>query len=169
MTAGKTIRLRPLAESESAVIHSWPPYSGDMAQMDYALRQNGWLEEFWAKPNCLLYSASEGDELVGFTMLIGTDSAEAEFRIGLRADRTGRGLGAEIALQTLRLGFGVHGLNRIHLIVRTNNFRGLTLYRRLGFVEQGACCREIGGIMVDFLRMGIDRDDFQRRHSQILK
>lgn len=169
MTAGKTIRLGPLTESESAVIHGWPPYTDDMAQMDYALRQDGWLDEFWAKPDCRFFGATEGDELVGFTMLIGTGPAEAEFRIGLRADRTGRGLGAEITLQTLRLGFGVLSFNRIYLIVRMNNLRGLTLYRRFGFVEQGACCREVQGIMVDFLRMGIDRADFQRRYDQFLQ
>ena len=152
-------RLRPIEESDVDRIRDWPPYSGDMAQMDYALRENGWLEEFRSKPNAFIYAVDDGDGIVAFTILAETAPGEAEFRICLRADKTGLGLGESIVLQTLLIGFKEHRFFRIHLIVRENNNRGIRLYRRIGFVDQGECRREIQGVPVDFLIMDI-REEF---------
>ena len=81
--------LRALRESDVTQIKGWPPYPGDMGQMDYALREKGWLEECRSKPDVFVYAVEDGDELIGFTILLRTDTAEAEFRIALRADRSG--------------------------------------------------------------------------------
>ena len=152
--------LRPLTDEDRAVIRRWPSYPDDMAQMDYAVRENGWLDEFRSRPDACIYAVYEGTELIGFTLLARTGADEAEVRIAIRPDRTGRGLGGDIMGQTLRTGFQTLGLSRIHLIVRTNNLRGIRLYRRLGFVEQGAVRKAIQGVMVEFIRMGLDRADF---------
>ncbi len=108
----------------------------------------------------------DGGELVGFTLLAMTGTREAEFRIALRSDRTGRGLGTDATLLTLRFGFGAHGLLRIHLIVRKNNTRGIRLYRRLGFRDLGECHREANGALVEFWLMAIDRHEFFRLHAE---
>src|SRR6266540_1938372 len=128
-----------------------------MEQMDYALREKGWLEECRLSPDAFIYAVEDGDELMGFTILLGTDSAEAEFRIALRSDKTGLGLGKSITFQTLQIGFEEHGFSRIHLIVRKNNSRGIKLYQRIGFVDCGECRKEIQGVLVDFRLMDISR------------
>lgn len=147
--------LREMTDADAAQIHLWPAYPGDMEQMDYALREEGWLDEMKAKTEVALYAATEGDELIGFSILARTGAAEAEFRIALRADKTGQRLGETIALLTLRNGFHELGLSRIHLVVRLNNRRGIRLYQRLGFTECGACQKLIRGNPVDFLLMEI--------------
>ena len=153
------LRMRLLNQSDMDEIKTWPEYPGDMSQMDYALRENGWLEEFRTKPDTFLYAAVAGENLVGFTLLARTGAEDAEFRIALRADQTGLGLGESITMETLRLGFQVHRFSRIHLMVRKNNSRGIRLYRRIGFVDRGECRKVMGGIPVDFWLMDIGRQN----------
>ena len=158
------LQIRPLESADVAMIERWPPYVGDMEQMDFALREAGWLDEFRLQPGTFAFVAEDDAELVAFTMLAKTDAPEAEFRIAVRADRTGQGLGEAVVIQTLRLGFHEHLLSRIHLIVRKNNGRAIRLYRRVGFSEQGECRKEVCGQAVDFWRMGIEREEFARLH-----
>jgi len=154
--------LRALRECDVTQIKGWSPYPGDMEQMDYALREKGWLEECRSRPDAFVYAVEDGDELIGFTILLRTDAAEAEFRIALRADKTGLGLGEDITLQTLQIGFEDHGFSRIHLIVRKNNSRGIRLYQRIGFEDRGECRKEIQGVPVDSRLMEICREEFTR-------
>ena len=160
------LRLKPLNDSDITEIRNWPPYPGDMEQMDYALRQGGWLDECRSSPDTLLFAAEKGDDLVGFTILSRTGLADAEFRIAVRADRTGLGLGEGMTVRTLQVGFAEHGLSHIHLIVRKNNNRGISLYRRLGFVDQGECRKEIRGVPVDFWLMAISCEEFTRKYGE---
>ena len=159
------VRIRRLHEADVAHIRCWPPYPGDMAQMDYALRAGGWLDEFRDKPDTSLYAADDGTAMVGFSLLHWTGEREAEFRIALRPDRTGQGLGAALTLRTLAIGFAEHELARIHLIVRKNNQRGIKLYRRLGFTDCGACLKDIQGQPVAFWLMEIGREHYFRLHA----
>jgi nicotinamidase-related amidase/RimJ/RimL family protein N-acetyltransferase len=159
------LRIRRLHATDITQIKHWPPYPGDMAQMDYALRPGGWLDEFRAGPDTTLYAADDNGELAGFSLLFRTEAEEAEFRIALRPDRTGQGLGALLALRTLAIGFTHLGFTRIHLIVRKNNRRGIGLYRRLGFAARGECHRDIQGRSVDFWLMEISREQFFRQHA----
>jgi diamine N-acetyltransferase len=156
------LTLRTLTESDVQQIRKWPPYPGDMEQMDYALREPGWLNDCGAGRHQYAVGDAAG-ELVGFTILQATAESDAEFRIALRADRTGLGLGEAATLQTLQRGFLELGLCRIHLIVRKNNTRGIRLYQRLGFTPSDECRQEVNGSMVDFWQMEIRRDDFVER------
>jgi len=158
--------LRELKDADIAQIRQWPVYPGDMFQMDYALRSQGWLDAFRTNPGVAIFVAQEGNELIGFTLLMNTGGAEAEFRIAVRADKTGQGLGETIAALTLQKGFAELGLSRIHLIVRKNNHRGIRLYQRLGFIDCGACWREIRGVLVDFMMMAIDSGQFARSRTK---
>lgn len=158
--------LRPLLDADVEEIRGWPAYPTDMAQMDYALRKGGWLEECRSRPDVSVYAVEDGDGLIAFTILAKTGTAEAEFRIALRADKTGVGLGEGITAQTLVIGFEEHRFSRIHLIARKNNRRGIGLYRRIGFVEQGECRKDIQGTPVDFLVMDIHRKEFITRRRE---
>ena len=160
------IHLKEIEESDIELIRRWPAYQGDMDQLDYALRQGGWIDELGSRKGAAIYGALEGDELIGFSILAPTGELEAEFRIALRADRTGQGLGEEISYLTLRRGFEGMGLSRIHLIVRKNNGRGRALYRRLRFADTGECQKDIRGKSVDFLMMDINAEAFARYRKE---
>ncbi|MHB8453927.1 MAG: GNAT family N-acetyltransferase [Acidiferrobacterales bacterium] len=136
----------------------WPAYPGEFQDIDYALRQNGWLNEFRNNPGAHCFVAEESGEPIAFTILAETGEAQAEFRIALRADRIGSGIGATIASETLAVGFAELGLSRIHLIVRKNNLRAIRLYERLGFLSHGESSRTINGKAARFLVMDLQRD-----------
>ncbi|MHB8348514.1 MAG: GNAT family N-acetyltransferase [Acidiferrobacterales bacterium] len=150
--------FRRLGAGDAARIAHWPAYPGEFADLDYALRPNGWLNEFQDKPDAHCFVAEESGEPVAFTVLAATGDAQAEFRIALRADKIGSGLGMRLASETLAVGFGELELSRIHLVVRQNNPRAIRLYERLGFLRQGECCKTFNGKPVRFLVMDLQKD-----------
>ena len=87
------IKLRIMEEADIITIKNWPPYLPEFEELDYALRSNGWLDEHRGKPDTRLYVAELDGEVIAFTLLSGTSATEAEFRIALRADKIGQGLG----------------------------------------------------------------------------
>ena len=149
------LELRLTENRDVAVIQNWPSYPPEFVELDYALRSNGWLAEYRQKPGTWIYVAKQYEEIVAFTILSKTGEACAEFRIALRADKLGQGLGKIIACMTLCKGFDEIGLTRIHLIVRKNNARAAHLYRQLGFVEQGEVLKTINHKQVKFIAMEI--------------
>lgn len=149
------LELRSIETGDAAIIHGWPPYPPEFAELDYALRDNGWLAGYRYIPDTSIYVARERGEIVAFSLLSGTGDARAEFRIALRPDKLGLGLGKTVAALTLARGFSDPGLNCIHLIVRVNNIRAQHLYRQLGFNETGRVSKEINGSLVDFNEMEI--------------
>ncbi len=150
--------LRRLRAADAACIAHWPAYQGEFADLDYAVRQNGWLQEFRDKPGAHCFVAEESGEPVALMILSQTGEAEAEFRIVLRADQIGSGLGMTLASETLAIGFGELELSRIHLVVRKNNSRAIHLYERLGFLGRGECCKTFNGKPVQCLVMDLEKD-----------
>jgi len=150
--------LREMTEEDMEAIKKWPIYTNDFEVLDYALRDNGWIDEYRRKSGTICYAAMEGPDAIGFTILSKTKKYEAEFRIALRGDKTGQGFGRVITLMTLKKGFNELGFSRIHLIVRKNNQRAIKLYQGLGFIDKGDCMKEIHGKMVDFNIMDICKD-----------
>ena len=149
------ISLRPLAARDVQAIANWPAYPAEFADLDYALRPGGWLTEFGNRRDTWLYAAEHEGELVALTLLATTSPGEAEFRIALRADRTGLGLGTAITAVTLGQGFDALGLRRIHLLVRTKHHRAIALYQRLGFSRRGECRKVVNQRPTDFYLMEI--------------
>ncbi len=150
--------LRRLGAGDAARIELWPAYPGEFEDIDYALRRNGWLNEFRNNSGAHCFVAQESGEPIAFTILARTGEAQAEFRIALRADRIGSGIGATIASETLTVGFAELGLSRIHLIVRKNNLRAIRLYERLGFLRRGETSRTFNGKAAQFFVMDLQRD-----------
>ena len=149
------IRLLTMSDAHVAVIKRWPPYPPAFAELDYALRDDGWLTEFYGRPhNCCEVALACGD-LIGFTMLLKTREDEAEYRIALRADQVGRGHGMAITRMVLERAFAEMGLSRIHLIVRKANPRARRLYEKLGFCAVGESIVAIQGEPVAFIEMDI--------------
>ena len=158
------LQLRNLTVEDVAEIGRWPPYPSEFVELDYALRQNGWLDDFGFRPDAWCFAVENAGELIAFTIVSGTGRAEAEFRLALRGDRIGMGLGAEIIPLTLKKASDL-GFTRIHLLVRKNNPRARRLYRRMGFAKRGECSRSINGLQVLFDRMDIfiQREETMKR------
>lgn len=153
------LALRPLTADDAAAIAAWPAYPAEFAELDYALRRQGWLAEFRGQPQATLFAAELSGDLIAFTLLAMDAAGAAEFRIALHPAWAARGWGGRIAELTLQFGFADCRLQRIHLIVRQSNQRAIALYRRLGFVDQGACCRDVNGRATAFFRMELRRRD----------
>lgn len=151
------IRIRDLEEKDRSIIASWPSYPPEFKALDYALRENGWISEYSVKPDTRCFAVEREGDVIAFTLLSKTGADEAEFRIAVRADCIGSGLGSFIAALTFEKGFSAMGLFRIHLIVRKNNTRAAGLYRRLGFVERGEIQKVVNGELTDFYTMDLDK------------
>ena len=149
--------LRPLTSDDIAMIAAWPAYPSEFSELDYALRENGWLAEYSRKADTWLFALEDGGDLQAFTILSKTADTAAEFRIALRADCIGKGLGRNATALTLRKGLNELGLSQIHLIVRKNNPRAARLYRSLGFIETGECRKTINAKPVAFLEMRLSK------------
>lgn len=160
------VTLRELRADDVTLISRWPAYPAGFEELDYALRENGWLAEYRGKPNTRCFVAEVSGDAVGITILSKTGASEAEFRIALKADAIGQGLGAAIASLTLAKGFAEMQLVRIHLIVRKSNPRAIRLYQRLGFAEGGECFKNVNGTKTSFLVMDLSLDSYQTSRSR---
>ncbi len=154
------IKLRSISAEDIAEIKKWPPYSSGFEQMDYALRDDGWLDEFRGRSNTWIYAVELNDQIIGFSLLSVTSDEDAEFRIALQPVWTGKGMGREVTLATLKTGFGQLSLAKIHLIVRKNNLPALKLYTSIGFVTTGESVHTIGGKDIEFIDMDMTRERF---------
>lgn len=154
------IQLRPIRPEDISEINNWPPYRGGFEQMDYALRNNGWLDEFRDRSNTWIFAVELNIQIIGFSLLSATAQEEAEFRIAIHPDRTGRGLGREVTLATLKKGFAHLNLAKIHLIVRKNNPLALRLYQNIGFAATGESIHAIQGKDIEFIDMDITKEQF---------
>ncbi len=155
--------LRPITRGDIASIACWPAYRDGYEQMDYALREGGWLAEYGEKPGVWRLMAEADRESLGFSLLIGAGGKDAEFRIALHPEKTGQGFGEEITLKTLELGFYRLGFDTIHLIVRKNNSPAIGLYKKIGFRTLGECNRTIQGKSIEFFRMDMNKQQFENR------
>ncbi len=154
------IELRPITAGDVDEIKRWPAYSNGFEQMDYALRDKGWLDEFRDRPQTSVYAVTTEGRMVGFCLLGVTGEDDAEFRIALHRDQTGKGTGRKATLATLERGFRELGLDRVHLIVRKNNPRALRLYESVGFLRTGESIHRIQGKEIEFINMAMTRDQY---------
>jgi diamine N-acetyltransferase len=156
------ITPRPIESKDTAVIKNWPPYPPEFRDLDYALRDGGWIDEYSGKPGVDILIADDEGTIVGFAVIVLEPGGSAEFRIALHPEKLGRGVGKTVMLLTLAHGFSDPGTSTIRLIVRKNNPRAKRLYERLHFRTVGECIEEIQGRPVEFYRMEIDRQTFQK-------
>lgn len=154
--------LRPITTEDIAEIHAWPSYDYGFEQMDYALREQGWFDEFRGRADTSIYAAGSGNKIIGFSLLRRTTDGAGEFRIALHPHELGRGYGRTITELTLTTGFGQLGLKRITLIVRKSNPRAVKLYRNIGFIVTGESTHAIQGKEIEFLDMHMTRERFEK-------
>ena len=63
------LTLRMLKPDDIQIIKSCPPYPPESAELDYALRDGGWLDEYGTKTGTEIMVAEEQGEMVGFSIL----------------------------------------------------------------------------------------------------
>lgn len=156
------IALRPLTPSDIPCIQSWPPYPAEFQELNYAIRHGGWLDEYRTKRGTDILVADDGGEIAGFSLISREPGGMAEFRVALRPDRLGQGIGKAVARQTLAHAFSDPGIHAVRLIVRKTNPRAKRLYEVLHFTMTGDCIEEVHGVPVEFFAMEIDRGTFKR-------
>ncbi|MDD4651437.1 MAG: GNAT family protein [Methanothrix sp.] len=157
--------LREIVAQDAAIIQSWPAYPEEFQDLDYALREAGWISEYLRKEGARIYMAEEHGSIIGFTIISLEDaygkSSRAEFRIALHPHMLGQGDGKKLALMTIKKGFEELGLDRIYLIVRKSNPRARMLYQHCGFRDTIERRKEVNGVEVDFFEMELGKEDFK--------
>ncbi len=154
------LTLCPLTHADIPVIKSWPPYPPEFADLDYCLRDGGWLDEYGKRPKTSILVAKKSKEIAGFSILARDGRGGAEFRIALHPARIGTGTGRAVIRSTLEYCFADMTIRSVRLIVRKNNLRAQALYAAANFRPAGECCEEIAGKPVEFFAMEIDRRTF---------
>lgn len=154
------IILRPLHPADVPVIKSWPQYPPEFSELDYSLRDGGWLDEYGRKPGSVILVATENGQALGFSVLSSDGPGKKEFRIALHPARIGGGLGRVVLRQTLEYCFADMTVTSVRLIVRKNNLRAQALYASARFHATGECVEEVQGKPVEFFTMEIDRRTF---------
>lgn len=139
------VELRPLKEEDTSELQMWPAYAGGFEEMDYALREHGWVNEFQQKPDTSIYIVETYNTIVGFSLLSGTSEGVAEFRIAIHPNWIGRGMGKNITIATLKLGFLNLNIHIIPLLARKTNSPAAQLYESLGFGVIGESNHTIQG------------------------
>ena len=127
-------RFRTMTQADAEEIALWhypEPFSfydasadvNDLAELlDPALRGDGYVSV-----------EDETGELAGFFQFKEQRREAVEIGLGLRPDRTGRGLGAGFLEAGLRYARSRFGSARFVLAVATFNQRAITVYERAGF------------------------------------
>jgi GNAT superfamily N-acetyltransferase len=98
--------LREINELDIAIIKNWPAYPEEFKDLDYALRDSGWIDEYLGRDSAKIYIAEERGVAIGFTILSKDSAAscQAEFRIALNPDYLGQGFGKKLTRMTLEKG-----------------------------------------------------------------
>jgi diamine N-acetyltransferase len=155
------ITLWNLIPDDIPRIKSWPPYPPEFSDLDYSLRDGGWLDEYNTKAGTEIFVAENQGRIAGFSIISNKDVNLAEFRIALHAGNIGNGMGKTLTLLTLHRGFSNSDISLIRLIVRKNNTRARKMYENLRFRHTGESTSVINGRMVEFFTMIIDRKTFE--------
>ena len=104
------------------------------------------------------------DERVGYFRLSNHSITNQNIYIGadIHPQFTGKGLGFLAYKEFIPFLFAEYGLEKISLEVLSTNKRALSLYRKLGFIQEGVKRKEVfkNGIFIDSIIMSILKDEF---------
>jgi [ribosomal protein S18]-alanine N-acetyltransferase len=151
------IEIRPMSEEDAQRIASWryePPYSfydADADADDLALLLGRESREG------RYFAAFSNDELVGF-FSFQSDADDVVVGLGLRPDRTGRGLGLQFVEAGLAFARDRFGRSRFRLSVATFNERAIRVYQRAGFLPLRTFDHKTNGGVHPFLEMSRSPD-----------
>ncbi len=86
--------------------------------------------------NIYVVAEDEKQEVIGYCGIWGVLDEGQITNVAVRPDTQGQGIGYEMLSELLRIGKN-EGLQQYTLEVRVSNSRAISLYKRLGFEEEG--------------------------------
>lgn len=143
------IRLRALTSTDLQMTLAWHNqedivdlYAGHPFPINHEMEQKWYDKVLTSNIPATVFGIelSDSSELIGISILRDIDllnrSAETAIYIGNISER-GKGLSKEALCQTLHFGFNSLGLHRIWLKVRNDNIAAYSLYKKIGFRDEG--------------------------------
>lgn len=149
------IILKEMTNEHIQLIKKWSEYPPEFKELDYALRDGGWLDSNFYRA----FSAIEEDIVIGFTTLWKEDE-NISVAIALHCDKIGKGLGHIVLCETLQICFSKYGCKNVYLDVRKSNIRAKRLYEKIGFRVVNEHVMEVNAQQVPFYKMVIEKDAF---------
>lgn len=164
----KNINLRPMNLSDIQHYNKWSN-DYDVVQYTYPIIKTFSMDEtkdFYEKvtkatnSKTLMIEDALKKQPIGITSLINIDQVNrnAEFIIDIgEKGYWGKGIGRSVTEDMMDLAFETYGLNRLSLRVFSFNTRAISLYKSLGFVEEGRTRQAINRYdkWHDIVHMGI--------------
>lgn len=117
------------------------------------------LEDYKGNNSICYAILGEQEEFVGVVELfnISWKNRRAELSITIKPSIRGKGYGYKAIKKILEIGFEDYGINRIWLRVLETNKKAISLYEKLGFVQEGVCRGESlrGGKFINQIQMSL--------------
>ncbi|GAB1468732.1 GNAT family protein [Candidatus Cloacimonadota bacterium] len=143
------IRLRALTSTDLPMTLAWhnqedivDMYAGHPFPVNHEMEQKWYDKVLTSNIPATVFGIelTESLKLIGISILKDIDllnrSAETAIYIGSISER-GKGLSKEALNETLLFGFNNLGLHRIWLKVRNDNIAAYSLYKKIGFKDEG--------------------------------
>lgn len=176
---GRTVRLRPLLESDLPVLEAWwaDPSWQVLQQYTVKPRPLGQMVETfraWSRnddPSGAGFSISplQSDVLLGHVTVWGAAMPHRVGQLGILIgpEHVGKGHGTEALRVMTRYAFQQLGLHKLELTVASFNLRGIAAYERVGFVQEGIqrSAAFFAGSHHDVLRMGLLADEWREAQA----
>lgn len=124
-------------------------------------QEEEFIESNAKKDNTLFIVAEINDKVIGNLSFSGGTRPRirhvGELGVSVLKEYWGNGIGEELIIQLLKWAKATGIIKKINLRVRIDNIRGIYLYKKLGFVEEGIQKRDfyINGQYYDSLLMGV--------------
>lgn len=176
MLEGKLVRLRAPEPEDSQMVHYWmnDPEVTEHLSERYPLATS---DDFWLAGSGpitfslvrLAIETKDGEHIGGINLhQIDAESRNAGLGIIIGAKaHWDRGYGGDAIVTLLRFAFDEMNLHRVWLTTVEYNKRAIACYRRCGFREEARLRQHVfrHGRYVDFIQMGILRDEFDALHT----
>lgn len=129
--------------------------------------QEAWLTKIgWSSGKVYLVAYSDDYPIIGLVRMDEHDPINRSIRIGadVMPELRGKGLGTSIYNGVLKYLFGHLNVHRVWLCVLETNPRARSLYRKVGFKNEGRYRDAVfrGGRYIDYVIMSILSDEWKR-------
>lgn len=150
------VRVIEMTEELARSVKDWPPYPEGFEQMDFVLREGGWVDGYFHKDGAQMLAIFEEDAFIGLSGVHDVRDGKGEVFIALHPDYLNKGYGTKAMMRTLDFFFD-HGIEKITLGVRKNNLIAQHVYEKIGFAPAGESTHIRGGVSVEFFDMFITK------------
>lgn len=127
-------------------------------------QEEEFIENALKKDNALFIIAEVNGKIVGNLNFSGgprqRNAHAGEFGVSVLKEYWGNGIGEELIKYLVNWSKNSEIIRKINLKVRTDNSKGIRLYKKLGFLEEGIMKRDylLSGKFYDSLLMGLSID-----------